>query len=149
LTTWLASHAAEKTPVFLLINGETALALRTQFAKLEDQPGVISIGRSSPEITPDIAIETSATQERAAYDALEKNATVESLVRENIDKSRIDEASIMQARAEQADAPDDFFGPARPRAPETKSDSPPAPLIDRTLQRAVQLHRALIALKRL
>jgi hypothetical protein len=148
LKAWLQFRATDKTPVFILINPETALALRNQFADL-DQPGVIIIGRSSPELTPDIKIETSATQERAAYDALEKNTAVESLIRENSDKSRIDEASIMQSRAEQADAPDDFFGPARSRSNETKSESPPPALIDRALQRAVQLHRALLALKRL
>lgn len=146
---WLQARATEKTPVFVLINADTALALRNQFKELEDLPGVISIGRSSPEVTPDIEIETNATQERAAYEALEKNTAVDALVRENTGKSRIDEASIMQARAEETDGPDEFFAPARPKPDDTKPDSPPPALIDRALQRAIQLHRALLALKRL
>lgn len=149
LKAWLEARATEKTPVFILINADTALALRSHIKDVEDQPGVISIGRPSPEVTPDLEIETNATQERAAYEALEKNTSVDALVRENTDKTRIDEASIMQARAEETDGPDEFFAPARRRADETKSDSPPPALIDRALQRAIQLHRALLALKRL
>lgn len=149
LKAWLHTRATEKTPVFILINADTALALRNQFKDVEDLPGVISIGRPSSEVTPDIEIETNATQERAAYEALEKNIAVDALVRENTGKSRIDEASIMQARAEETDGPDEFFAPARPKSNDTESDSPPPALIDRALQRAIQLHRALLALKRL
>jgi hypothetical protein len=149
LDAWLKFRATEKTPVFVLLNADTALALRDEVTGAGDRPGLITIGRTTAETAPDIVVETGVEQERRAYDALEKNVPVESLIRENAAKPRVDEASIMHARAEQNDSSDEFFGPERPRLPEAKAEAPPPPLVDRTLQRAVQLHRALLALKRL
>ena len=151
LDAWLKFRATATTPVFVLLNADTAPALRELLMTPDDRIGVITIGRASSDITPDIAIDTTNDDERHAYEALEKNSPIESLITDNADKPRTDEASIMSTRREpnaiQADAtpaPPDRTAPA-----EKKSEPTPPPVIDRAIQRAVQLHRALLALKRL
>jgi hypothetical protein len=149
LDAWLKLRATPVTPVFLLINSDTAPDLRKLLTDVMSRHSVITIGRATEEIKPDIEIETSNEEERRAYDALEQNAPIDSLLAENADKPRVDEAAIMRARDE---AGEELFeaNPLDRIAPtDTKSEAKAAPPIDRALQRAVHLHRALRALKRL
>jgi hypothetical protein len=149
LSAWLKLRATATAPVFLLINPGTASNLREMLGKNAPRPGVITIGRKSEDLTPDIEVATSSEEERRAYEALEQKTPIESLLVENADKPRVDEASIMRARDEAAE---DFFE-ANPlddvTATEPKPEAKTTPPIDRTLQRAVHVHRALRALKRL
>jgi hypothetical protein len=87
-----------------------------------------------------------AAAEQRAYAALENGTPLEALITQPMDKPRNDEA--MLAREHLSDtalgdaaesARSDRVAPAKP--------GPPAPF-DPVLQRAVQLHRALVALKR-
>ncbi len=82
--------------------------------------------------------------ERRAYDALERGAALASLVVARDDKPRNDEATLAKAR--QADDSDDDDAPKPEEKP--KPLLPPQ-VIDPVLQRAVQLDRSLLALKRL
>jgi hypothetical protein len=76
--------------------------------------------------------------DRKAYDALEKGADVRSLLSDYPDKPRIDEAYLEKEHIADSEAPE---------VP-TDKPLPPRPTVDALLQRAVQLHRGLLALKR-
>ena len=148
LQTWLQSRAMAETPVFVLINAGTAPALREFLAEQRSHSRLITIGRTASGFEPDISVESSDDEERRAYDTLTPDIRIETLLTENADKPRIDEASIMRARADAQDEPIEANPLDRLTPTEKKTDSPPPP-IDRALQRAVHLHRALLALRKL
>lgn len=141
LLAWLKAEAAPRTPVFLLANDSTSGALLAPLDSPDAVPGLIILGPGAPGFEPDIAVRTSAAAERKAYQALERGATVQSLIEDNPDKPRNDEARLAREHLSDSDAPDE--------APETPAPKRPAKPVDAGLQRAVQLHRALLALKRL
>jgi hypothetical protein len=136
---WLKSRATARTPVFVLANTDTAPALLAVLAPEDPVPAVIVIGAAARRFQPAIAVKISAENERRAYDALEKGVSLTLLLVENPDKVRNDEASLSKDRLAEAvaDATDD-----------DKARNPPPP-IDAALQRAVHVHRALLALKKL
>ncbi len=156
---WLKFRARPGTPVFVLANAETARGLRQVLAAHRNNPSLIVIGPAGDGFSPDISIAVGHDAERRAYDALEAGASIAALTVENAGKPRRDEASIAHEHANpsasdagdpEADDPnmvDDTDTTAAP-APAAKP-APPALPIDRALQRAVQLHRALAALKRI
>ena len=82
-------------------------------------------------------MKTSAEEERRAYDALEQGVAIDTLLSDNPNQVRNDEASLSKDRVAEA---------AAESADATKRVTPP---LDATLQRAVHLHRALVALKRI
>ncbi len=150
---WLKFRAAPASPVLVLINAATAAPLRAVLAAEKSYPGLVTLGPSSSEIAPDIAVDATADEDKSAYDALEHGAVLDSLLKENADKLRNDEAALIRERA---NPPEDPTSPAAdsddtPSDLAEKSPAPPSPppIIDATLQRAVHLHRALLALKRL
>jgi hypothetical protein len=150
LAAWLKFNATARTPVFVLANADTGPALLPALAPRN--ASVIVLGAAAPPFTPDIAVKISATAERRAYDAFERGATADSLIAELSGKPRNDEAKLAKDRTpEVAPAADD--SPAS--APVTSVIDPAtkpavaAPPIDLALQRAVQLHRTLLALKKL
>jgi hypothetical protein len=101
------------------------------------QPGLLVLAPIAAKLAPDIAVRVTAAEDRKAYDALEKGADVNSLLSDYPDKPRIDEAYL-----EKEHIPDS-------ESPEVPTDHlPPRPLTDPMLQRAVQLHRGLVALKK-
>ena len=146
LDAWLKFRATPTTPIVVLVNSETSSEVREMITPASKRADLVTVGRKTGDVAPDIVIETTDDEERRAYDALEQSTSVESLITENADKPRVDEASIMRDRAEGNDRP---FG-ADPRANAEKKTETPAPtLVDRALQRAIHLHRALLALQRL
>jgi hypothetical protein len=140
-------------PLFALVGPATAPAL---FAVIrEHAPALISLGLAAPALTPDIVLSVSPEADRGAYDALEGGAPIESLISEKMAKPRFDEAVLAQehkaeAAAESAPAPTTPgpAGPAPAAAPPPAPAPEPAPR-DAVLERAVQLHRALLALGKL
>jgi hypothetical protein len=146
LTGWLKFHASAATPVLLLANAETSAVLLAPFTAADAITGLIILGPARSDFTPDIAVTVKPGVERRAYHALETGAAIASLITEKVDKVRNDEA--MLAREHLPDSalsnpPEDSAGAAAPAA----KSAPP--LLDPVLQRAVQLHRTLIALKRI
>jgi hypothetical protein len=142
LAGWMKFHATARTPVFILANAETSLALLTPLTSRTSSASVVILGPVSAGFTPDIALKISPDAERRAYDALEQGASVAALLNDSPDKARNDEARL--ARDQRGDAAPDDEAASRESKP-----APPAPVIDAALQRAVQLHRTLLALKRL
>ncbi|HEX3730773.1 MAG TPA: hypothetical protein VHV47_13270 [Opitutaceae bacterium] len=145
LLAWLKAHASPHTPVFLLANGETSGALLSPLNSADAVLGLVVIGAQTKDFEPDLGLKVSASEERKAYEALEHGASVDSLINERVEKVRNDEETLEKAHAEGEDAPDDTD--AAPPSPPAKAVPPQ--LIDASLQRAVQLDRALLALKRL
>lgn len=146
LSGWLKFHAADKTPVFVLVNGGTDPAVLQALHDRDAIAGLLVIGIAAQKFAPDIAVIQSAADERRAYDALEKGTTVAALTTDNPDKQRNDEASLAHDRTtEPAAALDDEESPRAEKLPGAKPKGPP---IDAALQRAIHLYRALRAMKR-
>ncbi len=147
---WLKSRATARTPVFVLANSGTGHALLAPLAGREPAAGVVVIGAASPGFNPDIALKITPEAERRAYDALENGAPVDSLLVENTDKPRNDEARLAKEHLpDSAVADEPIPDRAPPAADPAAKPKPPAPPIDAALQRAVQLHRTLVALKKI
>jgi hypothetical protein len=142
---WLRSHAGPKSPVFLLANPETSAALLAPLNSPDAVPNLVILGPVAPNFEPDIAMKVSGSLERRAYDAFEKGATLDSLIHVTVEKERDDEEHLekdrLKDRPSAADTDAETAKPAK--------DSATPPLIDTILQRAVQLHQALLALRRL
>jgi hypothetical protein len=138
---WLKFRGTTRSPVFVLANAETSAALRKALAEHERGAGVVVIGIPSRQFHPDVAVTGSAQSERRAYDALEQGVATAVLLTDNPAKVRNDEASLSKDRLAEAsaDAAEDSLAGKR---------TPPPP-IDVALQRAVHLHRALVALKKI
>ena len=138
LSAWLRFHATPRTPVFILANPSTSAELLSPFTVRGSS--IVVIGPAAPGFTPDIALKISPDADRRAYDALEHGAALASLLNDTPDKPRNDEAKLAKERtADSAPGGDNLV------------DDKPAPsaLIDAALQRAVHLHRALVALQRI
>ncbi len=157
LAAWLKFHAAPRTPVLLLANAATSPALHAAFAARDHTAGLIILGVATPEFTPDIALTVEPATDRRAYDALENGTALTALIAPPFEKVRNDEARLVAQRLpERAPTTNDESEPAlTPATPvvslpaATLTTPPPPPVIDVVLQRAVQLHRALLALKKL
>jgi hypothetical protein len=138
LRDWIKFNVTQHTPVFVLENAETDTALLAALPG-GGQAGILVLAPISKSVFPDIAVHVTGAQDRKAYDALEKGADIKSLLSDDPEKPRVDEAYLEKEHIADSDAP------------ETASDKPaPArPLTDPVLQRAVQLHRGLLALKKI
>jgi len=153
----LAKPPAPHAVRIILINATTTPALVATLA--DALPSVVTIGPRSPALTPDIAVTISAEEDLRAFDALTNGTPLEKLISDSQDKPRYDEAKLVQDHANgvtppeamlPADADDDSVaGDAEPKKKPADAEKKPAPLIDLVLERAVQLHRSLLALKKL
>jgi len=144
LSAWLKANTSLKKPVILLANTGTSAALLAGFAEADAIPGLVVIGPARSRVATDIAVDLANRRERKAYDALESGVPLGTLIDENPDKPRNDEARLAKDHISDAElAASSDTGPLH--------DSPraPGPLIDAELQRAVQFYHALLALKRL
>ncbi len=107
-------------------------------------PGCLTLGAATATFHPDIEVATPPELDRQASTALAAGAPVASLLDPAPAKRRYDEALL--ARDRNAPVED----PATPELkPGESADKPadPPPLVDAVLQRAVQIHRGLLALR--
>jgi hypothetical protein len=147
---WLKSHCTAVSRVFVLVNADSAAGVLAYFNAHTPSAGLVTLGSPTRGFTPDIVITVSPAAERTAYDALEKGTPVAALLADPTVKLRHDEAAIALERTAPAgaatDADGDLADPADAAPP-----SPPAPPVvtDHVLLRAVQLHQALVALRKL
>lgn len=139
LAAWLKFHATARRPVFILANGDTAAPLRAMLATDRLPAGALTLGRPSAGFTPDIAVNVDAAAEAQVLSLLADGTPPADLLQENTGKARYDEARMVRELA----------GSVSPEDP-TASDAAaqPATPVDRSLQRAVQVHRGLAALRR-
>jgi hypothetical protein len=138
LKAWVRFNVSTHAPIFVLENSATDPALLAVFPA-GGPAGLVVLAPASARIAPQIAVIVSPEDDRKAYDALEKGADVQSLLSDYPDKPRIDEAYLEKEHIADSEAPD---------LPADKP-APPRPLVDSMLQRAVQLHRGLLALKKI
>ena len=151
---WLAAiqtFTAPRRLCMVLISPETSPALLAGLSS--ELPGCITVGRTSPALGANILVETSAATDRKVWDAIGQGTSLAKLITENADKPRYDEAVLAKeyaANEDPAPADDDTGTPApATKTKEPKKPTAPAPLIDTVLKRAVQIHRGLLALRRL
>jgi hypothetical protein len=139
-------------PLFVLVGPATppeALA-----ALRERVPALITLGLAAPGQLPDITLAVAPEADRRAYEALDSGASIDSLLSEKIAKTRFDEAALAHEHTGEAvkEARPGSNGAAPADAPPAGVTPPaatPAEPKDAVLQRAVQLHRALLALGKL
>ena len=158
LKTALASRPTN-TPLFILVSPATPAALAAAIV----QSPALTLGAPGSAPGPKVVVQTDSATDRRAYDALETGTSLEKLISGKIEKERFDEATLVHEfkNGNPAPLPGDRPGqtPAGQQAgtvsplPDPTAPKPagtpekPAPLVDRVLQRAVHLHRALLALK--
>lgn len=143
----IAGHAPGQ-PLFLLVSPTAPLGLERQLGAIP--PGAVVLGATGAPLPEKSGVEVAQTPEadRLAYEAYEAGQPLADLVSGKIEKERYDEASLMtDFRGGNTDAqPPLSPDPSKPKAtPETARKPVPC---DRVLQRAVHLHRALLALAR-
>ncbi len=143
LATALASRQAS-APLFILVSPGTPPA----FAAALTRPpaNVLTIGIKESVPAPAVVVAQSTAADRRAYDALDTGVPLAALVNGRLEKERYDESSLVR------DFTNGNRSPAPPAGPDPtaarKTGEEPAPhLTDRVLQRAIQLHRALLAIK--
>jgi hypothetical protein len=147
---WLGFRTATH-PVFILVNAGTGPTLLHALAGRPGPSGVVALGPPLPAFTPDVPLKISPDTDRRAYDAFDHGTAIDSLIVEKIGKPRYDEASMVRDHASDREQPapdDEDAAAARPDSAKDKP-APPPQLIDLVLQRAVQLHRALLALHKI
>jgi hypothetical protein len=137
LKAWVLFNVSVHKPIFVLENAQTDPALLATL-QARGPAGLIILSPASAKIGADIEVAVSAADDRQAYDALEKGAAVTSLLSDYPDKPRVDEAYLEKEHIADSDSPE---------LP-TDKPAPPRPRVDALLQRAVQLHRGLVALKK-
>lgn len=144
LEAWVKFRASARTPIILLANTDTDLALLAPFSARHPTAGVIVIGTAAPGFAPDLALKFAREDERRAYDALESGTDLAILLNDSPEKPRNDEARLARDHS-----PDLASAEEESAAENPARSGPRPPLVDAALQRAVQLHRALLALKKL
>lgn len=160
-----------KPPALILVGPATPAAIGATLTLVAGKCVVLGIKDSIP--LPQVIIEQSADSDLRAYEALDAGQLMASLISGKIDKDRFDEAALMKefnsgntntalpavTTVERPASPNPAAKQVIPQKlpssakPVAGITEPPAagavePLTDRVLQRAVHLHRALIALRR-
>ncbi|MFT3828206.1 MAG: hypothetical protein QM691_00720 [Opitutaceae bacterium] len=131
-------------PLLLLLGNATPEELRAMVPR--HAAGVLTLATKASAIPADVIVEIDAAQERAALDALAAGRPPRELIEAKIEKQRFDEARLAQNHANGVRERE----PVPVARPDTKPAKPsPAPLQDLLLQRAVAIHRALLALDRI
>ncbi len=145
-------------PLFVLVGPGTPEVAVQVLRSLA--PNLITVGLRAPGVVPDIALDVKPDTDRRAYDALDAGTPLDSLIGEKPAPARFNEAAL--AREHENGGPDDSDrqtdlgvrsdvapaavppGPTGAAAPAV--EAPPPPLKDLVLERAMQMHRALLAL---
>ena len=140
--TALARHPA---PLFILFSTATPQEI---IAVVKQSAGaIITLSVAGADAPAQIQVKADPAADRLAYEALGQGTLPAILVTGKIEKERFDEATLVQ---EFNNGNPDAEPPPLPDTTQPKlNQAAPvkAPLIDRVLQRAIQLHRALLALE--
>jgi hypothetical protein len=145
---------------FILVSRNTAPALLKQLAS--PYPSVVILSAKTEGLTPDISVGTTPEDDVLAYEALASGVALDKLLSGSTpQKARYDEATLVRDHANGGNSngrhqPDDEpeTEPATSEqssatAPVATVEKPATQPVDRVLLRAVQLHRTLLALKKL
>lgn len=148
----LQTAARGGSTLFVLVNAATDPLLRRELASVQGTARpLLFVGPATPELAPEIVTAPDLEEERRACDAIAAGTPPIDLIKEELDKPRFDEAELVRnrtngnssgSRGGQTNGRD----AATPADATPASDATPAPPKDLSLQRAVFLHRALVAL---
>jgi hypothetical protein len=133
---WLEFRATPRAPLLVLANRDTAGGLRAVLRGFRRGSGLAVIGLPGPDFEPDLAVRSTVADERAAYTAVENGTPLATVLTDQPNKVRQDEARLVRPLAAEAET-------------ESGGEAPRAIPVDAPLQRALHLHRALRALRRL
>ena len=106
--------------------------------------GAMTLGIFEANPAPRVPVRQPADADRRAYDALEAGTPLATLISGRMEKERYDEAMLVQEFQNGNPSPEP---PPPPDPTAAKPAAPEVPPTDRVLQRAVHLHRALLALR--
>ena len=140
-----------KQPVFILVSPATPRVLAESLMTVANKCLMLGVKESAP--SPQVFVDQPLATDSLAYEALESGQTLASLISSKVVKERFDEVALMKefASGNTNAAPSPLIDPtAKPGAPEKPQSAipkPPESLTDRVLQRAIHLHRALLAIK--
>lgn len=147
-------------PLFILVAPGTPPALASVLGKLP--PNTTTLGVKDAVPAPRIVVAQAADVDRRAHAALDSGLPLAALINGKIEKERYDEASLVKdfsngnrdprppspppAGRPNAPAPGTPADPVNPTPNPAAAEKVPV-LTDRVLQRAVNLHRALFAIR--
>jgi len=144
-----------KQPAFILVGPATPAAIGEVLNSATDHCLTLGVKESAP--APQVIIDQPAATDRLAYEALDSGQPLASLISGKITKERYDETALMKefnggnTNPSPPAGPDPTAKPNPEKSPTTEPVAPGVskvePLIDRVLQRAVHLHRAMLAIK--
>lgn len=146
----LRARPVGKGVCLVLLSPATAPALLT--ALTPTPPGCVTLGRAHGACRPDLSVATDATAEQRALAALASGTPPSALLSVSADKPRHDEAELARDHAAGKKPTKDADADETPTAKssDSKAQSPKAEttlaLPDATLERAMQVHRGLVAL---
>ena len=136
----------------ILLNGFTSPAIIT--SATQPITGVITLSPVSAALTSDVPVTITNEADQAAYTALSNGTALEKLLNANPEKTRYDEASLVRDHANginraKVEEPEPESPESEPPTAQEAAKAETATPSDLVLQRAVQIHRALVALKKL
>jgi fermentation-respiration switch protein FrsA (DUF1100 family) len=142
----------------VLANHETRGAIEKILGVLQATGDISLIGSptageaSTPQagVNPELAIAVDPEMEKAAYLAYENGTPLDDLLDAPVEKKRYDEALLLREFDGSSGRPKNPAAKANENSSDTVSEKPePPPLVDRTLQRAVNTAIALKALRKI
>ncbi|MBL9216631.1 MAG: hypothetical protein JNG83_14225 [Opitutaceae bacterium] len=142
----LAARSAAGAPLFVLVGPETPQSLAAVLAAPPTQ--VLTLGPAGARPEPRVIVQSDPDADRRAYDAYDRGTPLAELLSGRVEKERFDEATLVQEFRSGNPAPEPPPAPDPTAPPLAGAPAKAAPLTDRVLQRALHLHRALLALRR-
>jgi len=148
----LAGRPTEPT-LFILISPATPADVA---AAINDPSHArfITLGVAGSQPAPRVEVRATPETDKTAYDALDHGTPLVELVTGKIEKERYDEATLVHEFKNGNPDPEPELVPDPTKSKNTKDTNKPDaadstdPLRDRVLQRALNLHQALLALRR-
>lgn len=149
----LQTAAQGGATLFVLVNSATDPLLRSELSSVQGTARqLLFIGPATPELAPEIVTAPDAGEERRACDAIAAGTPPAELIKEALEKPRFGEAELVRNRTNgngNGGTPTNGGDTAAAPASAPDSQATPGHPKDISLQRAVFLHRTLIALGRL
>lgn len=143
----LAARGNAQQPLFVLVSPATPVLTARALNPVPALTVVLGVEGSTP--APTVVVRGDAATDRRAYDAAEGVMPLAALINGKLDKERYDEAALVRefSNGNRDPRPPPAPNPGTTAPTDPKKPEPVPALTDRVLQRAVQLHRALLAIR--
>ena len=143
----LAARRDTQQPLLILVSPATPALAARALDPLPARTLVLGLDGSVP--APSVVVRGDPATDRRAYDAADGGMPLAALINGKLDKERYDEAALVRefTNGNRDPRPPPTPNPVSTTTAETKKPEHVPALTDRVLQRAVQLHRALLAIR--